>query len=826
MRKRRYFLAIAVSMVMWGLSGCAAVETLSDGMADWLELVAEGWNRILSKEDGEAGTKQGGEVQVLEGYQKLTKAVDKIMKEYEAEDGSVTEEEAAHAAEEIYQYGCTLEEKGKIKQCIRDEDADSVTMVLETGARIFFAPHIKDTYGGYSVDTVNAVDFGDTVPVSVVFNGGKTVHDYGEYTMEMMSECEDWSHLDDTEVSVRNVRDMLEDVSRDDCRLIYWRGHGNKSDGKSVFMLAETENAATSQEFSQDIEEGNLIVGDPNYWITPGFIEKYMSETEEGGLFFCGACFSAADGGQMARAFLDKGYQAYVGTSDTVMNIYSDNMMRAVAENLCQEDPASPGETMPILSALLKARKNEGETDVYTTRFLLYERVAEQEEGTSRMGISKPYMQRTDNLDAVILSALDQSREVEEFRLRYLEIDNNGGSVVRYQGNDYYWKYTVSSVAPDGLFAYFGFQSNPGNQMICRHPDGTEEVLFTADGNGDIYIAGGRMYLKAGDGTTFSVKLDGSERINYDYFTIWGADPASGLVLGTGSYNSGVQAISGGSGSPVSLTPGGQNYVYGGTVDDFVYFSAMDAGGRELRLYRYQLGGSGEVQEIDRHTIPEQFSGLSGSSFVTQVSHLGNTVYYSYGYYAGTGGFFQEGGINSVELDQNGTPVSRSVCAGSITAEEFLAERQDGTVRLYYNDEAIGSYIGFWDDYAYDGCKMKDLSTGQTSASSFRLSRPGSFICMDGAVCRMNENQASYTTLIPAGLVSGYGCIENITGEEAQVTLIRDLEVVDRDVYYTVETGIRDRNQDMGWRPGYQRSKSERYRLRLGGEQAELLFSY
>ncbi|MDO5549842.1 MAG: hypothetical protein Q4F76_01605 [Lachnospiraceae bacterium] len=837
-RKRRYLLAAVVSVALCSVTGCSGagrgpetdlVGTLTDAAEDWLGKVADGWQRILSKEDraAEAVLGSGDEAEVLAGYQKLTKAVDEIMEAYETEDGSVTAEEAAQAAEEIYQYGCGLEEDGAIQSCIRDEDANSVTMVLDTGGRILFAPHVKDTYSGsYSVSTVNAVGFGETVPVAVVYNGGKSVKDYGEYTLEMMEECEDWSHLDDQEVSVRNVRDMLADVSKDNCRLIYWRGHGCKSDGKSVLALAETINAETSQEFSEDIEAGILLAGDSNYWITPEFVEKYMSKASDGGLFFCGSCFSAADDGQLARAFLDKGFQAYVGASDLILNIYSDNMMKATAEYLCTEDPKSPGETIPILEALLKARQDKGETDIYTTRFLLYERVEEASGGPSRMGLSRASVRRTDNLGAVDRKALAQSRTVEEFRLRPLEIDNNGSTVVQYQGDDYYWKYTADSVYSDGLFAYFSPQAGANNQMICRRPDGSEEVLFTADGNGDIYIAGQRMYLKAGDGSTFSVKLDGSDRRDYGYFTIWGADPGSGLVVGTGGYQSGVQAISGADGSISSLISDGRNYVYGGTEDNFVYFSVSDGSSKELALYRYQLGSQGTVQQLDRFTLSgELLEPWADAVTVTQVSHLGNQIYYSYGFYAGTGGFFQEGGINCVQLDENGSPVGRSSCVDSITAEEFLAEQQDGTVRLYYNDEATGSYIGFWDDYAYNGCKVKDMSTGQVSGSSFRLSRPGSFVYLDGAVCMINENQASYTTVIPASLLSGYGCTD-ITGEEAQIALVRDLEIAGPYVYYTVETSTRDRNRDMGWRPGYYRNGSTRYRLQLGSDQAEVVFSY
>ncbi len=106
---------------------------------------------------------------------------------------------------------------------------------------------------------------------------------------------------------------------------------------------------------------------------------------------------------------------------------------------------------------------------------------------------------------------------------------NNGKSLVRFAGNDYYWKYTADSVDNEGLFAHFYLKPEAENQMICRHPDGTEEVLFTMAGNGDIYLAGERMYLSSDNGA-FSVKMDGSDRIDYGY-TRWQGVDRQGKVM-------------------------------------------------------------------------------------------------------------------------------------------------------------------------------------------------------------------------------------------------------------------------------------------------------
>ena len=118
-----------------------------------------------------------------------------------------------------------------------------------------------------------------------------------------------------------------------------------------------------------------------------------------------------------------------------------------------------------------------------------------------------------------------------------------------------------------------------------------------------------------------------------------------------------------------------------------------------------------------------------------------------------------------------------------------------------------------------------DSATKSTQPSGFRLSRPGAVVYLDGAVCREEEHQASYTILIPQELAASYGCREDL--ETAQsVTLICDVEVIGNDVYYTVEKSSRNPQGDIGWRPGYVRSSSERYKMVIGGNEAEQLFAY
>lgn len=787
--------------------------------------------------NSKSGGKRTNHAEVLEGYDELVSAVEIMITKQTDKEGSVTAEQAEQLAADIYAYGCELKENKKISECIQDKAAKSVTMVLSTGARILFAPHIKDTYSGnYSVSTINAVDFSETVPVAVVFNGTKSVKDYGEYTLEMIEDCTDWSHLNDKDVNVDGVRTLLENIAQNHCRLIYWRGHGNISDGQSVFMLAEEVNDATSEAYEEDIRNGILIAGSETYWITPGFVEKYMSETNEGGLFFCGSCYSAADNGQMARAFLEKGFQAYAGTSNEVLNIYSDRFMKYVAENLCEEDLSSPGNTMSIHSALLNAKESmklikrehqantfaaKGQAEVIDTTFLLYERIKEPE--PSRYAyLETNTVTRTDNRSYLDLQAIEQSRTVPAFRLKTSRIQNNGTSIVRWNGNDYYWKYNADSVENDGLFAYYPFREGTINQMICRHPDEQEEVLFELDWSGDIYLVGNRIYLEKSGGMC-SVNMDGSGLVDYHYFHIWDVDEQAGTVLGMNEGK--IQLIHSETGEIETIAAG--DYHYAGTADGYAYYTGSTT--EELTLYQYKPDGSQGVREVQHFAYPPEYRSygeLIDMTYITQLTSLNHTLYYSYGFYAGTGGFFQQGGINYLELSEQGDPLQGGICIERIQAEEFLVEDGSEGINIYYIEDTTGSYIGFWEDTPYPGCSVKNMTTGQVSPSDFRLTRPGAFVYLDNAIYREMEHQADYTPIISEEMTTAYGCTGGDLSIAPSITLIHSIEQIDQDIYYTVERCTRDTARDMGWRPGYIRTGSERYRLTLGETQAKLLFSY
>ncbi|MCD8371638.1 MAG: hypothetical protein LUC94_15185 [Clostridiales bacterium] len=295
LRKKMAVVAI-ILMAVCMLNGCfirqvdTAKNVLVSELKERLETVLAGKERLTALVTGsgeqeentpgvettveESGTNpeiRHNEAVVLEGYDEIAEAMDSVMAEYideDAENESVTMEEAAQMTEEFYQTALEWEEEGKIISCTWNEVSNSVGMTLPTGARILFAPHVADTYGGdYSLDTVNESSWLDTVMLSTLDEG--SVEGHGKYIYDTMDDCTGWRHLERKEVTVDHVVELLENAEENHCRLILWLGHGQYDDGRSVLELTEKVNDDTTERYHEDVDQGWLIEGRTNYWITP-----------------------------------------------------------------------------------------------------------------------------------------------------------------------------------------------------------------------------------------------------------------------------------------------------------------------------------------------------------------------------------------------------------------------------------------------------------------------------------------------------------------------------------------------------------------------------
>lgn len=415
-----------------------------------------------------------------------------------------------------------------------------------------------------------------------------------------------------------------------------------------------------------------------------------------------------------------------------------------------------------------------------------------------------------------------RTQEAKDVVLDWTGAENNGGNAVRYRGNVYYWKYNGQSLSDTGSFAYFPYVHQTTNQLICRHGDGSEDVLLSARGNGPIFIVGGRIYLEEDGVDLFSVDLKGGNRVDHGDFEPWAADESGGTLIGSYGTDGGVYVLKGKDHTLSTVNPEGRYFL--GTIDGYCYYSSVDTQGiPRAILWKTSVDGS---ETTNLSAVEGSVDWLAGGFNIYQVTKSGDQIYYSYGYYAGTGGFFQQGGINCVDLEGNETRTV--VDYDGLGAEEFQVIEDDGETRLYYigPDDAIGSYIGFWDDYPYSKCHVKTKAAGEDtwtdSTSNDRLSRPGSYVCIDGEIRQFDPETGGYRTLIPKE--AGFYFIDRPQGSE-DIALISTLDIMGDDLYFTVEWSYPEPVQ-LNWRPLYNRERSAFYTMKIGESQPVLLYEY
>lgn len=378
--------------------------------------------------------------------------------------------------------------------------------------------------------------------------------------------------------------------------------------------------------------------------------------------------------------------------------------------------------------------------------------------------------------------------------------ENNGGNVVRYLGNLYYWK-------------------KAENQLICRHEDGSEEVLLNTQGSGPIFIVGDRIYLQERSNSLFSVDLDGNNRVDHGEFIPMAADDKAGTLIG---YENGDLSLL--FANDHSVQKLAENAAFWIAEDGYFYYSSIANG--EAVLWKAAGDGS-EIAELGRLNDSQDW--VQNGESICQVVKSGDTLYYSYGHYAGTGLLFQGGGISCINMD--GTNNQTCVPYGEMNAEVFQVIETGDETQLYYvgkeDDTGSVSMLWQWENYPYKKCHVATRKTGEetwvTAPSSVAFSKPGSFICVNGEIVRYNEELMSYQTLIPKE--AGFDFLDNPQVSDDKIALVTQLDILGEDLFFTVSWMVRIGDRFM-MRPQYDRERSVFYTMKIGESEPVELYSY
>ena len=291
------------------------------------------------------------------------------------------------------------------------------------------------------------------------------------------------------------------------------------------------------------------------------------------------------------------------------------------------------------------------------------------------------------------------------------EVENNGGYFVRVDDGVYFRRYGQDSVYKTALSGSFvgGYLATGGQSEIVRYDlnTGKTETVFTDRGSGELYFADGGFYLRQADGLYGKVafySLDGEAGGEICPGNIVGV--SAGGVIAVQNYEERDDVFA----DTYRLVKGGEvtdefvfteTVTFAGVTDEALYLLKSEYDEESYTTTYTLLEVSGDGITV-LGTLPER-EDPSAFAEVDQFVETGDSVYFVFGYYAGTmhalsesiavkaapgeeNGLYvfasgsvgdAEGELQEVRLDENGSPV----------------ERRKGDIAVGYEEENYGDLM-------------------------------------------------------------------------------------------------------------------------------------
>lgn len=379
------------------------------------------------------------------------------------------------------------------------------------------------------------------------------------------------------------------------------------------------------------------------------------------------------------------------------------------------------------------------------------------------------------------------------------------GHVVTDGDRIFYWKYSSQSYENAGALASFGSGWIASNQLICRTADGTEQILLESAPQGDTYVSdcgtlgicGSKLFFDMPDtnstdsGKTVlcSYNLETGETVNYGGGHLK-AVTDDGRVIGYIMNEDAALTIfiTSEDGSLTPLVTNASQYL--DYHDGAIYFQPRESGTLQATLSCVFIDTQ-QVQNL--YTAVPDFP-IDGSCTISQIAYQGDKIYFAYGSYGGTGGFYQGGKVACVNADgSNGHIASGSEIFGD---SRFLVA-QDGSAILEDSESA---------------------STWGTALAEYYT--------LNGNLYHYNREAGGQPDLLlePAeyapfsdGLLGAF----DSTGIHLQeATLAGDK------VYYRIDSCIQNDSVSIGWRTGYTRQYSALFEKDLETGAVTELYRY
>ena len=432
-------------------------------------------------------------------------------------------------------------------------------------------------------------------------------------------------------------------------------------------------------------------------------------------------------------------------------------------------------------------------------------------------------------------------------------------STYAYQdGKVYYRRYHEDSYEEAALWGNYDAVPGAKKEIVCLDEDGVETVLFDDDGYGNIYLIADRFYMQTRginiaenniniiDTRLYSVDMQGNDRIDYGYGDILAIDRELNIVI--------LKLWEEGKACYYAMNyETGEKKLILSDLDDYDSIGAYQNGWLYYIKYERRddidvstlraVSTDGEERDIIELTSADYDFTSTSLKSICNMEVDKDRIYFVYGGHSGSTNMFDGGKLISISLD--GTDYK----AVDTIEDAFYLCHDNGKTLVYFPQyfewlqEEDGYNMLVWDEDA-DICYISDFPPNMLDAYKRsvydNLSTRGSQYFMNRMIlCDVTtyESEAErYRTDIYAipddsgEIVKVVMDIEQFITkweeEEAEYIFYDDLYFADGFLYFKVEYNVYDRETSIGWRDGFRRLHTDIYRLKIGEDKAQILYSY
>lgn len=437
------------------------------------------------------------------------------------------------------------------------------------------------------------------------------------------------------------------------------------------------------------------------------------------------------------------------------------------------------------------------------------------------------------------------------------DLKYTNSNYVYQDGKVYYRRYHEDSYEDKALWGDYDAVPGREKEIVCIDADGTETVLFTDKGNGDIYLINDRFYMRgsgtggedeSGDTDTgdmlYSVDMQGNDRIDYGRGMIYAVDTERKIfILKMWDYHYihyYVMNYETGEKKPL-FHDSVDGYIDIGTYQDgWIYYESRDYDSTVCKLCAVSI--EGEQREIIAITSEIDGDVYRYHETILNMEVDGDRVYFIFGGYDGSASIFQGGMLISVKLD--GTDYK----AVWTKDDAFYLSHNKGKTLVYFSrycNELFGGdnrpeeYDALVWDVEADICYRSDFPINILYYYNVRTLMWRYYPADMGALCNITTSESVseidktdvYAIPDDSGkIVRVVMDIEKYTTkweeEEAERVTYEDFYFADGFLYFKTEYSTYDKETSVGWRESYRRLHTDIYRLKIGESKAKILYSY